>query len=139
MSAVVDPKGLKRVCVECGIRFYDMNKRPIICPNCGTEFTGNFKPKTRRGKSAQDAADEQKAKEATAANDDTEDDLEEEAEIEAKEISLEEAETLENDGHDEEEAVDLDGGDMEELDDLDVDTLDDEDLDDLDAVDDEDE
>ena len=43
MAAVADARGLKRICAGCGIRFYDMNKRPIICPSCGTEFTGEIK------------------------------------------------------------------------------------------------
>lgn len=29
--------GLKRVCVACAARFYDMTKSPPICPKCGTE------------------------------------------------------------------------------------------------------
>ena len=31
--------GTKRVCASCGARFYDLNKDPITCPKCGTEFT----------------------------------------------------------------------------------------------------
>ncbi|MEM9470036.1 MAG: FYDLN acid domain-containing protein, partial [Pseudomonadota bacterium] len=38
-------KGLKRICMSCGIRFYDMNKKPIICPTCDWEFTGEVKVK----------------------------------------------------------------------------------------------
>lgn len=29
--------GLKRVCVSCGAKFYDMTRLPAICPKCGTE------------------------------------------------------------------------------------------------------
>ncbi len=29
--------GLKRVCVACSARFYDMTKTPPVCPKCGTE------------------------------------------------------------------------------------------------------
>ena len=29
--------GLKRVCVSCGTKFYDLTKQPAICPKCGTE------------------------------------------------------------------------------------------------------
>ena len=28
--------GTKRLCPECGARFYDLNKDPIICPKCHT-------------------------------------------------------------------------------------------------------
>ena len=30
--------GLKRQCMTCGARFYDLNRDPIICPKCGTPF-----------------------------------------------------------------------------------------------------
>jgi len=29
--------GLKRTCVSCGARFYDLTKSPAVCPKCGTE------------------------------------------------------------------------------------------------------
>lgn len=29
--------GLKRVCVSCNTRFYDLLRSPVICPKCGTE------------------------------------------------------------------------------------------------------
>lgn len=48
----LDPRGLKRICANCGNRFYDLNKRPIVCPACDTEFTGEIKLKTRRGRTA---------------------------------------------------------------------------------------
>ena len=40
--------GLKRVCVSCGTRFYDLAKVPAICPKCGTEQPPD-QPKPRRG------------------------------------------------------------------------------------------
>jgi uncharacterized protein (TIGR02300 family) len=30
--------GTKRVCPNCGTKYYDLNKDPIICPKCGTQF-----------------------------------------------------------------------------------------------------
>jgi uncharacterized protein (TIGR02300 family) len=30
--------GTKRVCPNCGTKYYDLNKDPIICPKCGTRF-----------------------------------------------------------------------------------------------------
>ena len=30
--------GLKRQCTNCGARFYDLNKDPIVCPKCATVF-----------------------------------------------------------------------------------------------------
>ena len=29
--------GTKRVCVACGVRFYDLTKVQAVCPKCGTE------------------------------------------------------------------------------------------------------
>ena len=45
-------KGLKRICMNCGMRFYDLDKSSIICPGCETEFTGEEKVKGRRGRTA---------------------------------------------------------------------------------------
>ena len=30
--------GLKRQCMSCGAKFYDLNKNPAVCPKCGTVF-----------------------------------------------------------------------------------------------------
>ena len=30
--------GVKRICSECGTRYYDMRKNPPTCPKCGTVF-----------------------------------------------------------------------------------------------------
>jgi uncharacterized protein (TIGR02300 family) len=30
--------GTKRLCGNCGAKFYDLNKSPINCPKCGTVF-----------------------------------------------------------------------------------------------------
>lgn len=34
--------GIKRVCLFCGTRFYDLNKSPILCPICGKEFDPEY-------------------------------------------------------------------------------------------------
>ena len=33
-----DEWGTKRACPKCGIRFYDLNRDPIICPSCDATF-----------------------------------------------------------------------------------------------------
>ena len=39
---MVDPKfGTKRVCEDCGGKFYDLNKIPVVCPLCGHSFDPN--------------------------------------------------------------------------------------------------
>jgi len=30
--------GTKRLCAGCGAKFYDLNRTPIVCPKCDTEF-----------------------------------------------------------------------------------------------------
>ncbi|RDI59460.1 TIGR02300 family protein [Microvirga subterranea] len=30
--------GLKRQCMSCGAKFYDLNRDPAACPKCGTVF-----------------------------------------------------------------------------------------------------
>jgi uncharacterized protein (TIGR02300 family) len=30
--------GTKRLCGECGARYYDLNTTPITCPKCGAAF-----------------------------------------------------------------------------------------------------
>lgn len=125
MSALAkasDPKGLKRVCASCGIRFYDLNKRPICCPNCSTEFTGEIKVKGRRARAVPDEVIEKKGKATTISADD-----EDEIAPDAETVSLEE---IEEDGADDEEDtaeadLELDVAEIEELDD-DLDDLEEE-------------
>jgi uncharacterized protein (TIGR02300 family) len=38
-SKVAKPElGSKRQCQNCGAKFFDLNKDPILCPKCGTTF-----------------------------------------------------------------------------------------------------
>ena len=40
-------KGEKHICSNCGQKFFDLNKRPIVCPKCNTEVLDklNISPK----------------------------------------------------------------------------------------------
>jgi uncharacterized protein (TIGR02300 family) len=40
--------GLKRLCPNCGTRYYDMRHDPIVCPKCGAHFDAEAVVKTRR-------------------------------------------------------------------------------------------
>ncbi len=96
-KAKTDPRGLKRICGDCGTKFYDMNNRPITCPSCQTEFTGEIKLKGRRGRvavAAESQVAEKTAKKATA--DESEDETEEPA-AEVAEVSLDDVQTAEDD------------------------------------------
>ncbi|MCR9256525.1 MAG: FYDLN acid domain-containing protein [Alphaproteobacteria bacterium] len=44
--------GIKRVCQNCGARFYDLNKSPIVCPKCETDYDPEAVLKSRRGRPA---------------------------------------------------------------------------------------
>ena len=42
-------KGEKHICSNCGAKFFDLNKSPIICPKCNTEVvekSSNVRTKT---------------------------------------------------------------------------------------------
>lgn len=45
--------GMKRICHNCGTRYYDMSRSPITCPNCGTGFDPEAFLKSRRTRSTQ--------------------------------------------------------------------------------------
>lgn len=122
-------KGLKRICMSCGTRFYDLDKSPIICPSCNAVFTGEEKVKARRGRVP--AADTPvKQAEKSAAESDDEDDIED---IDADDdiVSLDDVDE-DDDMDDDDDDLNLDDDLDDELDGLedDLDDLDDEDLDD---------
>lgn len=71
--------GLKRSCVACGTRFYDLTRVPAICPKCGTEQPAE-QPRLRRA--APTPAPEEKAKKRAAA-----------PELEAEELEVEDVES----------------------------------------------
>ncbi|AQS89006.1 hypothetical protein AA101099_1981 [Neoasaia chiangmaiensis NBRC 101099] len=48
--------GLKRVCVSCGARFYDLNRNPAVCPKCGAEQPTDIPRPKRAGDIPQDQA-----------------------------------------------------------------------------------
>ncbi|MDB5368645.1 MAG: hypothetical protein JWP20_203 [Roseomonas sp.] len=39
--------GVKRTCVACGAKFYDLGKQPAVCPKCGTDQPAE-QPRARR-------------------------------------------------------------------------------------------
>jgi uncharacterized protein (TIGR02300 family) len=39
--------GLKRICVSCSTKFYDLARAPAVCPKCGTEQPAE-QPKLKR-------------------------------------------------------------------------------------------
>lgn len=132
-AATADKKGMKRICPGCSTRFYDFNKRPIVCPNCKIEFTGEVKVKIRRSRAVAAETVEDQTDDTPVADKDEDDALLENDDV----VSLDEVD--EDEVEDEDEDVTDPDLDMDE-DDLDDDDFDDEDdLDDDEDDEDEDE
>ncbi len=91
--------GTKRICQNCGTKFYDMQRDPITCPKCQTVFDPEAFLKTRRARTPV-LADKEAAPVAVAGS---------EADVE-----VEDAEILE----DEEEAAEAAEGAEEEDEDM---------------------
>ena len=47
--------GTKHQCQNCGAKFFDLNKDPIVCPKCGTVFQGA--PRARPAAKAEEEED----------------------------------------------------------------------------------
>lgn len=84
--------GIKRICVACGAKFYDLGKSPAVCPKCQTEQPAE-QPRVR----IRTPVIEPKAK-PVAAVDDVDVDVEVEAgDDEAEDGVLEDTSDLEDD------------------------------------------
>jgi uncharacterized protein (TIGR02300 family) len=83
--------GLKRVCVSCGTKFYDLTRAPAVCPKCGTEQPAE-QPRLKRA--AAIPADDRVKKRPAPAEADAEDAVEVE-DADADE-AIEDAEELED-------------------------------------------
>ena len=77
--------GLKRNCLSCGVRFYDLKRDPIICPNCNTEFDPLALVRPRRTRMAAKTKKEVKSEKITEAET-ADDELLLEEDLEAVEI-----------------------------------------------------
>jgi uncharacterized protein (TIGR02300 family) len=51
--------GSKRTCQNCGTKFFDLSKDPILCPKCGTVFQVVAAPSTRASRAAAARDDEE--------------------------------------------------------------------------------
>ncbi|WP_376099641.1 TIGR02300 family protein [Roseomonas sp. CCTCC AB2023176] len=99
--------GLKRTCVACGTRFYDLTRTPAVCPKCGTEQPAE-QPRARRAA----PLPEEKPKKRVPAGD-TPDIEDVDAEEVADDAAVEDADDLEDDD-DIAEDIAVEGGDEEE-------------------------
>jgi len=62
--------GTKRDCPDCGAKFYDLNREPLVCPKCGYTFTAEMASPPARGARAAAAVST-----APAAGQDAEEDV----------------------------------------------------------------
>ena len=67
--------GLKRTCLSCGMRFYDFNRTPIICPGCQTKFDPEAVIRSRRGRATPKSVKAAEEPAAEAANEGAEEDV----------------------------------------------------------------
>ena len=102
--------GLKRVCVACGAKFYDLTRSPAICPKCGTEQPAE-QPRLRRTPGGAVPAEDKLRKRAIAPElEGEEGELEEVEDIEA----VEDAEELEDEAEALGEDIEVEGDRDEE-------------------------
>jgi len=108
--------GLKRICPSCATRYYDMQKNPPVCPNCGTAFDPEALLRSRRSRpvpvddtpkkavrkddelplDSDEAADDEVVDDEEAATEEVEEDAEEEV-AEDDDALLEDASELGDD------------------------------------------
>ena len=101
--------GLKRVCVACSTKFYDLTRAPAICPKCGTEQPAE-QPRLRRSAGSLPAEDKVKKRATTPEADSDEVELED---VEADE-AVEDAEELEDEADAISEEIEVEGDRDEE-------------------------
>ena len=93
MPELEEEYGIKRICQNCGARYYDLNADPAVCPSCGTDYDPEAVMRSRRGRVAaaavatakEEAAPDPKladAEEAEPKVDATEDDEDEDEDAE---------------------------------------------------------
>ncbi len=87
--------GLKRICVACAARFYDLTKTPAECPKCGA-VQPQDQPRLRR--LGGHVLDDRRPKKVAATEDSDTDAEVEVADDEAEEGVLEDTSDLEDDG-----------------------------------------
>ena len=114
--------GTKHQCQNCGAKFFDLNKDPIVCPKCGTVFQVAAAARARPAGKAEEeeetevatpagvevvSLDEVEAGEEKAAAEPVVDDIEEEAEEDAADDPF-----LEEEEEDDDDVTNLIDGDI---------------------------
>lgn len=98
--------GIKRICPNCGTRYYDFRKSPPVCPACSTVYDPDALLKSRRVRSG--SVEETRKPAKTAA---TVEDIEDVV-PDADDPDAADSDTNDDDTLIEDDADDLDGGDL---------------------------
>ncbi len=96
--------GTKRTCDKCGARFYDLNRKPAACPQCGTQQAN--KPSAKASAAAKAPPPKARAPEPRARDD----------AVQAVDAGVTDEEDGDGDG-DEEEGIDATDEDKEPIED----------------------
>nr|WP_211113992.1 TIGR02300 family protein [Azospirillum picis] len=98
--------GVKRICPNCGARYYDMRKDPPVCPSCGAQFDPEALLKSRKARPA--PADDTK-KAVVTGDEDQENEAEEsetpELEDADEDMAVEDIEETDDAGDDEDDVL----------------------------------
>ena len=87
--------GEKQICPSCGARFYDLRKRPAVCPKCTTAFDPTEESvRVKRGRSRvaahdpgyEDDEEAEAKKKVKTGDDDEEEEVEETAEVDVEAV-----------------------------------------------------
>jgi uncharacterized protein (TIGR02300 family) len=129
IAALANPElGAKQICPNCSAKFYDLNRRPALCPKCGESFDPEEAVRNRRVRARVATPDyeaDEEAEEKPAVAAEAEDGFEEEADETPEIDEAVEADVIETDDDDAE--VDP-AAPAAPADDLGVDFAEDEDL-----------
>ena len=80
-------KGAKRKCTKCNTLFFDFEKYPIVCPNCGADVNSLLTNVSRRGRPPKIL----KSEDVQATNDMEIEDIEAEDSTNSEEVDSEES------------------------------------------------
>jgi uncharacterized protein (TIGR02300 family) len=95
--------GAKQICPNCSAKFYDLTRRPAVCPKCGEAFDPEEAVRNRRVRArvaTPDYEDTEEKEEAAPAPAEAEDGFEEEADETPEIDEAVEADVIETDDED---------------------------------------
>jgi uncharacterized protein (TIGR02300 family) len=102
-ESVVKPElGTKRICPNCGSRYYDLHRDPIICPKCGSAFDPEALLKTRRTRVVAAPIEEEEVVEPAS-----DEEADPDAEAEEAEVDPEDEDAAAAEGEDAEEEEEI--------------------------------